>query len=438
MNEILIVIFLIFLTGLCNLFEIAFVSCRKSKLEEIAQKGNISARTVLNKLQRPERFISEIQIVITGISLISGAIGGIALASHFTEFLYGIGFRSEYLTTISLVIVIAAIAYFSLVAGEIVPKTIALNNPEKMAIALIPFMRIISVVVAPLAWFLSLSTRFIISFFQIKKNTDPPVTEEELRIIIRQGSEHGVLEEQESEIIQDVLTFADKTAYSLMTPNKDVVWLDLEQPAEELLQEVTNSPFSRFLVCDGSIDEVRGIVYVKDMLNQIQKLGKLKLEEIMTPPFFIPETMKAIKLLEDFKKRKIKMGIVVNEYGETHGIVTIQDISDSVLGDIPDIFQDHQPQISKREDGSILVDGDFQFDEVLEYLEIKMSDEFKEIKQNITTVGGFIMYMLDKVPTEGDHVHFENYRFEVIDMDANRVDKILIMKENVLHNLSEE
>jgi putative hemolysin len=430
MNVILVIIFLIFLTGLCNLFEIAFVSCRSSKLEELAQKGNVSARIILNKLQKPERFISEIQIVITGISLISGAIGGVALAKHFAEFLYSIGFSGEFLPSISMVIVIAVIAYFSLVAGEIVPKTIALNNPEKMAITLIPFMRIVSAVVAPLAWFLSLSTKFIIKFFQIKKNPDPPVSEEELRIIIKQGSEHGVLEKQESEIIQDVLTFSDKTAYSLMTPNKDVVWLDLEQPAEELLQEVINSPFSRFPVCDGSIDEVKGIAYVKDMLKQIQKQGKLKLEEIMTPPFFIPETMKAIKLLEDFKKRKIKMGIVVNEYGETHGIVTIQDISDNVLGDIPDILQDHQPQISKREDGSVLVDGDFQFDEVMEYLEIKVSDDFKEIKQNISTVGGFIMYMLDKVPAKGDHIRFENYRFEVTDMDANRVDRILIVKEN--------
>lgn len=430
MNEIVIIIFLIFLNGLCNLFEIALVSCRKSKLEEIADKGNASAKLVLHRLQKPERFISEIQIVITGISLISGAIGGIAIASQFTTFLYSLGFTGQYLETISMIIVISAIAYFSLVVGEIVPKTIALSNPEKLAVRLIPIMRIILFVVTPLAWFLSLSTQIIIRLFNIKKNTDPPVTEAELRIIIRQGSEHGVLEEQESEIIQDVLTFADKSAYSLMTPNKDVIWLDINQPVEEIMQEVISSPFSRFPVCNESIDEVVGIVYVKDILKQIQKQEKLNLKEIMTPPFFIPETMKAIKLLDDFKKRKMKMGVVVNEYGETHGIVTIQDISDNVLGDIPDNLQDNQPQIFKREDGSILVDGDFQFDEVLEFLEIKMSDEFKEIKQNITTVGGFLMYMLDKVPTEGDHIHFENYRFEVIDMDANRVDKILIVKEN--------
>ena len=429
MNEVFIIILLIFLNGLCNLFEIAFVSCRKSKLEEFAQKGNASARLVLYRLQKPERFISEIQIVITGISLISGAIGGIAIASQFTDFLISLGITNEYLPSISMIFVIAIIAYFSLVVGEIVPKTIALNNPEKIAVSLIPLMRLVLIIVSPLAWFLSLSSQFILKLFQIKKNTDPPVTEEELRIIIRQGSEHGVLEEQESEIIQDVLTFADKTSYSLMTPNKDVVWLDLNLSPEELLHKVIDSHFSRFPVCDGSIDEVKGIVYVKDILKQVQKQEKLSLSAIMTPPFFIPETMGAIKLLEDFKKRKIKMGIVVNEYGETHGIVTIQDISDSVIGDIPDNLQDHQSQILKREDGSILVDGDFQFDEVLEYLEIKMSDEFKEIKQNITTVGGFIMYMLDKVPAEGDHVHFENFRFEVIDMDANRVDKILITKE---------
>jgi putative hemolysin len=398
-------------------------------LEEIAENGNASALKILKRLQKPERFISEIQIVITGISLISGAIGGIAIASRFSIFLYSLGFTGEYLETISMIVVISAIAYFSLVVGEIVPKTIALSNPEKLAVRLIPVMRIILFVVTPLAWFLSLSTQIIIRLFNIKKNTDPPVTEAELRIIIRQGSEHGVLEEQESEIIQDVLSFTDKTAYSLMTPNKDVIWLDINQPEDELMQEVIGSPFSRFPVCNESIDEVIGIVYVKDILKQVQKQEKLNLLEIMTKPFFVPETMKAIKLLDDFKKRKMKMGVVVNEYGETHGIVTIQDISDNVLGDIPDNLQDNQPQIMKREDGSILVDGDFQFDEVLEFLDIKMSDEFKEIKQNITTVGGFLMYMLDKVPAEGDHIHFENFRFEVIDMDANRVDKILIVKE---------
>ena len=429
MTEILIISFLIILNGLFNMYEIAFVSSRKSKLEEKANKGNLSAKLTLIKMKRPERFLSEIQIGITSISIISGAFGGIAISKHFNEFLFSLGYVSEYTATISMITVITAITYFSLIIGELVPKTIALNNPEKITLALTPFMRVVAAIVSPIAWFLSISTKLIIKLFGVKRNNDPPMSEEELKILIRQGSEFGVLEEQESEIIHDVFSFSDKTAYAMMTPNKDVVWLDINLSNEELIQTVLNSPFSRFPVCNDTIDEVIGIIHVKDILKQTSKCEKLNLREIMSTPFFIPETVKAIKLLDDFKKRQIKMGIVVNEYGETHGIITAQDISDNVLGDFPDITQDHQPQLATREDGSLLVDGDYQLDELMEFLEISVSDDFKEIKQNITTVGGFIMYMLDKVPTEGDHVHFEDHRFEVVDMDANRVDKVLVTKE---------
>ena len=214
----------------------------------------------------------------------------------------------------------------------------------------------------------------------------------------------------------------------MMTPNKDVIWLDINLSSVELMNTIVNSPFSRFPVCKGTIDEIVGVVYAKDILRQSSRCEILNLNDIMTPPFFIPETVKAIRLLEDFKKHQIKLGIVVNEYGETHGIITAQDISDNVLGDFPDITQDIQPQMTTREDGSLLVDGDFQFDEIMEYLKIIVADNYKEIKQNITTVGGFIMYMLNKVPAVGDHIHFENYRFEVMDMDGNRVDKVLIVK----------
>ena len=429
MNEILIVAFLIILNGIFNMYEIAFVSSRKTKLEEKANRGNLSAVLALKKMKKPERFLSEIQIGITSISITSGAFGGIRIARHLTEIFYQAGYHSQYTQTFSMIIVIGAITYFSLIIGELVPKTIALNNPEKITLALTPFMRIISSIVSPVAWFLSISTKFIIKISRIKKNTDPPVTEEELKILIKQGSEHGVLEEQESEIIHDVFTFADKTAYSMMTPNKDVVWLDINETNEEILQAIINSPFSRFPVCNETIDKVVGIVYVKDILKQTNNCQKLDVRTIMTKPFFIPETVKAIKLLENFKKKKVKMGVVVNEYGETHGIITTQDISDNVLGDFPDTTQDHQPQLTTRDDGSLLVDGDYQFDEVMEFLEISEPDDFKEIKQNISTVGGFIMYLLNKVPVAGDYIYFEGYRLEVVDMDANRVDKVLISKK---------
>lgn len=429
MDEIIIIALLILLNGLFNMYEIAFFSSRKSKLEEKAGKGNLSARQALNKLNKPERFLSEIQTSITTLSIISGAYSGIALSRHFAVYLHHLGYAAPYVETVALIIVIGMVTYFSLIFGELVPKTIALNNPEKLTLALTPFMSVVAAIVSPVAWFLSISTRFILKVFGIKKNSDPPVTEEELKILIKQGSEHGVLEEQESEIIHDVFSFADKTAYAMMTPNKDVVWLDINLESDELMKTIVSSPFSRIPVCNGSIDKVVGIVYAKDILRQCSSGVKLNLIDIMTPPFFIPETVKAIRLLDDFKKKQIKLGIVVNEYGETHGIITAQDIADNVLGDFPDVAQDIQPQLTMRDDGSFLVDGDFQFDEMMEHLEIEVPDDFKEIRQNITTIGGFIMYMLNKVPAVGEHIYFEGYRFEVMDMDGNRVDKVLIAKE---------
>ena len=292
MNEIIIIALLIILNGVFNMYEIAFVSSRKSKLEEKANKGNKAARQALNKLKNPVLFLSEIQVGVTTISIVSGAFGGIAVARHFTEFLHHAGYISNYIETVSIIIVIAAITYFTLIIGELVPKTIALNNPEKITLALTPFMRVVAAIVSPIAWFLSISTRFILKIFGIKKHVDSPVTEEELKILIKQGSEHGVLEEQESEIINDVFSFADKTAYAMMTPNKDVVWLDINLGSDELMKTVVNSPFSRFPVCNGSIDEVVGIVYAKDILKQSSQCMKLDIVNIMTPPFFIPETVK--------------------------------------------------------------------------------------------------------------------------------------------------
>ena len=428
MNEILIIAFLIILNGIFVMYEIAFVTSRKSKLEEEANKGNLSARLALNKMKKPERFLSEIQIGVTLISIVSGAYAGLKMASQFSAFLFEIGFVSKYTETISIVFIIGTITYFSLVIGELVPKTIALNNPEKITLRLTPFMRFISFIVSPVSWFLSVSTKFFLKIFRIKKNTESPVTEEELKILIKKGSEHGILEEQESEIIHDVFTFADKTAYSMMTPNKDVIWIDINESKEEMMSTIINSPFSRFPVCNETMDEVIGIVHVRDILKQISNSQKLDIRAIMSTPHFIPKTTKAIKLLDDFKGKQIKMGIVLNEYGETHGIITAQDISDNVLGDFPDKSQD-QPQLINREDGSLLVDGDYMLDELIEYLQISEPIHFNEIKQNVSTLGGFMMYMLDKIPVAGDHLIFENYRFEVVDMDANRVDKVLVSKK---------
>lgn len=412
-----------------SMFEIAFVSSRKSRLEEKASKGNTSAKSILKQLEQPERTLSVVQMAMTLASIVSGAYGGIAIAGHVISILPNTEWWIEYGYTIAVITVIIGISYLTLVLGELVPKTLAMNNPEKIAISLNPYIRVIAILFFPFVWFLSISTKLFIRIFRIKTNSDPPVTEAELRFMISKGTEHGVLEEQESEIIHDVMDFADKSAYSMMTPNKDLVWLNVNDDEKEILQTVINAPYSVFPVCNESIDKVIGIVDVKDIFRQLNQQTALNLKAIMTVPYFIPETVMAMQLLDDFKRERIKMGIVVNEYGETHGVVTIQDIIDDVLGDFPDKTQDHQPHFIEREDGSLLFDGDYQLDDLLDYLHLDgENEEVKEIKQNVSTLGGFIMYILKKVPTEGEHIIFDNYRFEVLDMDGNRVDKLLINK----------
>jgi putative hemolysin len=422
---ILILFFLLILNGLFAMFELAVVSSRKSHLQEKAGQGNRSASFILSLQEDTEKFLSTVQVGMTIMSILTGAVSGLTFGTDLSPFFITLGFSEHLAGAVSLVLIVGLITYISLVFGEILPKTIALGNPEKVAISLSPFIRGFSYVIYPLVWFLSLSTRLFTKILHINKSIKPPVTEEELQILIRQGSEHGVIDEKESDIIKEVFRFGDKTAYSLMTSSMDIVFLDIHMTEEEILDAIFRNTFSRFPVCDRTIDNVIGIISVKDILYAIAVKKTFDLKEMISSPLYIPETMDAIKVLELFREKKVHIGIVVNEFGATEGLITLHDISENILGDFPAMLDTTQPEVFRREDGSFLVDGSLKIGDLQDLLKSRiLGSEFEA--ENITTLGGLAMVVLNRVPSAGDRFTISGYDFEIMDMDGNRVDKVLV------------
>jgi putative hemolysin len=421
----LFLLFLLLLNGILAMFELAVVSSRKTHLEEKASKGSKGALFVLDLQNDPAKFLSTTQIGITIIGILTGAVSGLTVGSDLSPLFQLIGFSAHLANAVSIILIVGVITYISLIFGEILPKTIALGNPEKIAVYLSPAIRFFSLMTYPLIAVLSISTKLISGVFKLKENNKPPVTEEELQIMIKQGSEHGVIDKKESDIIKEVFRFGDKTAYSLMTSSMDIVFLEITQTEEQIIDTIFKSSFSRFPVCDKTIDNVVGIISVKDILFSLSVKKKFNLMDMISKPLYIPETMPAIKVLELFREMKVHIGIVVNEFGATEGLITLHDISENILGDLPALFDQTQPEIFKRDDGSYLVDGSLKIEDLQDLLNSKiLGNEFES--ENITTLGGLAMAVLNRVPSVGDIFMMANYHFEIIDMDGHRVDKVLV------------
>jgi putative hemolysin len=422
MKEIVVISFLLMLNGLFAMYEIALVSSRKSRLEEKAKFGNTGAKTALRLLGEPEKILSAIQVGITLVGIISGAYGGLAFTEDVVPIFAGISSLAPYAHTLAVVLVVGLITYFSLIIGELVPKTIALNNPEAIAIFLSPLMGIIGKVTYPVVWFLSISTKIVIKLFRIKDKKEVPITEEELRILLKQGSEHGVIEKEESDIINEVIRFGDKRAGTIMTHRLDVIWIDINENVSEIISMVQNAPFSRLPVCDKSIEDVKGIIAVKDILASFINSGSIDFAAIIHEPVFIPEQLPAIKVLELFRETRNHFGIVVNEYGSMEGIITLHDVTENIMGDLPAIEDNNEPEVFRRDDGSFLIDGSMLLEDVEDLLELTSLYERGEEEVNVNTIGGLAMYKLNRIPKTGDKFTIKERVFEIVDMDGNRVD----------------
>ena len=424
--ELLVVALLLIINGIFAMYEIALISARRSSLEEEAKFGRLGAKTALALLAEPEKVLSAIQVGITLIGIVSGAYAGLALAEDVAPLLKNVGWLAPYAHTLSVVIVVGIITYLSLIVGELVPKTIALNHAEPIAIFLSPAMKVFSSVTYPVVWILSISTKLVLKLFGVQNRIEAPVTEEELRMFLKKGSEHGVIEKEESDMINEVIRFGDKRASALMTPRVDVTWLDIHQPPDEILSESLNSPFPRLLVCEDEVDHVKGVVNVKDILAYYIKHQTLRLEEILLEPLYIAEQAPALKVLEMFRLTKKHFGIVINEYGSMEGIITLHDLTENIMGDLPALGDLDEPEAFQREDGSYLMDGSMKVEDVEDILKVHSLFEEEDERPDVNTLGGLAMYQLNRIPKIGDKFAASGYLFEIVDMDGNRVDKLLV------------
>jgi putative hemolysin len=426
--ELLIITLLLLINGVFAMFEIALVSSRKSRLEEEAGFGSIGARTALNLLKEPEKILSAIQVGITLIGIIAGAYGGLALAEDIAPWFRNIPSLALYADTLAVTLVVSFITYLSLIIGELVPKTIALNNPEMIASFLSPVMKIVGASTYPVVWFLSVSTKIVLKVIGIRPKKEVPVTEEELRILLKQGSELGVIEKEESQIISEVIRFGDKRASMIMVHRFDVEWIDITKTTEEIITNALKSTFSRMPACEGTVENITGVVVVKDLLANSIKNDTFSVEDIISEPLFIPEQLPALKVLELFRTTKNHFGIVINEYGSMEGIITLHDVVENIMGDLPAIEDKSEPEFFQRPDGSYLVDGSMSIEDLKDLLHVRTLTEEDDEESGINTVGGLAMHKLDHVPGVGNKFVLKGYQFEIIDMDGHRVDKLLISK----------
>jgi len=424
--EILVITLLLLMNGIFAMYEIALVSARRSSLEEEAKSGRLGAKTALTLLAEPEKVLSAIQVGITLIGIASGAFAGLALAEDVAPLLKSVGWLAPHAHALSIVIVVGVITYLSLIIGELVPKTIALNNAETIAIFLSPAMKIFGLVTYPVVWILSISTKVVLKLFGVHNRNEALVTEEELRMFLKKGSEHGAIEKEESDIINEVIRFGDKRAGALMVPRVDVVWIDIHQPNDEILSELLSSPYPRMPICEDEIDNIKGVVNVKEVLAYYIQHQTLHLEKLLFDPLYIPEQAPALKVLEMFRKTKKHFGVVINEYGSMEGIITLHDLTENIMGDLPAPGDIDGPEVFQREDGSYLMDGSIKVEDVEDLLNVPSFFGKDEERPDVNTLGGLAMYRLNRIPSIGDKFSAEGYLFEIVDMDGNRVDKVLV------------
>lgn len=422
--EIIVLAVLTLMNGFFALSEIALVSVKRQRIERQQQLGDRRAKMVLDLLRNPEQFLSSVQVGITLIGVVSGAYGGATLADDFQPLLARIPILEPYSETLAFVIIVGIITYFSIVVGELIPKTIALSNSEKVALTVAPIIRIFSNITLPLVRFFSGSTNLIIRLLNIKDADEERMTEEELQYLILVAGKQGVLEKQESEVYQNLFQFADQQAKTLKTYRTDVIWLDTNDSLEENARIIRQTGHSKFPVCEGIVDKVKGVITAKDFWEH-QDHPDFTLESIMREPLFIPENMYAFDILQYFKRQKQYLGLVVDEYGSFEGVITLHDLTEAIVGDLPDRDTTDEPELLQREDHSFLVNGSI----LVQDLNHKLGTNLIPRKPNsYSTLAGFIIHHLNRIPKTGFKFQYADYQFDIIDLDGSRIDKIILTK----------
>ena len=405
--------------------EVALISARKVRLQGLAKQGNWRAKIALRLASDPQRFLPTVQIGMTGVSIIAGAYGGTEVAGHLSQQLAQVPWLGKYAAVFGFVITVTITTLLTLVFGELVPKTIGISRPERIAVVLAPLMQMLYYITYPFVWLLGVSTRFVLRLIRFTQRDEPPVTEDELKHLIEQGRQYGVLEKQESDMMRSIFRTADQNVSSLMTHRTDVVWIDADATEEDILKIIRGNIHTAFPVCNKSLDQVMGMVWTKDILLHLTTEEKLNLRSLIKQPLFVPESMPALELLENFRSSGNHVSLVLNEYGSLEGIVTLHDVVEAIFGDIPMKEQSRDERI-QRADGSWLIDGMMQMPRWSDV--IGLHDFADQDIGSYNTLGGFVMHQLGKVPKTGEQFQFRDYLFEVMDMDGMRVDKVLVKK----------
>ncbi len=418
--ELLIIFLLILLNGVFSMSEIALISSRKSRLETAAKKGSKTAKTALDLANSPNKFLSAVQIGITLIGILTGIYSGNKITEDVELFISRFEAIKPYAHSVAVGIVVVVLTFFSLVLGELLPKRIGLNHPESIAKAMAMPMKIISIITAPFIWLLTTSTEFLLDILQIKPTADGKVTEEEIKAIIKEGTEVGEVQEIEQDIVERVFHIGDRKVNSLMTHRSSMVYLSMDDTLEEIKSKVLDELHSVYPVCEENLDEVVGVVFLKDLFANFEK-GNFNLRSIAKEPSYFIEHTSAYKALENFKKTKVHYAFITDEYGVFQGIITLNDILEALVGDAAD-FDDDEYQLIANEDGSWLVDGQYSLHDFLTYFDL---DE-RTTDYEVTTVSGFIITELGAIPKEGDKLIWNKLEFEAQKMDGVKIDKVLI------------
>ncbi len=418
-SEVIIVLILILINGVFSMAEMALISSRKTRLEMLAKHGDAKAKLALKQADNPTKFLSTVQIGITVIGILTGIFSGESIADGLELYLSSIPLLDPYSHSLSVAILVVIITYFSLVLGELVPKQIALSNAEKISSYLALPMDWVSKITSPFIWLLTKSGNTLIKVLNIKKSSDSLVTEEEIKALVEEGIQAGTIDEVEQDIVDRVFHLGDRQVASLMSQRNELVWLNVEDSNEINFNKIKEHKHSAYPVCEGNLDQVLGIVYVKDILHEMIDQQEINFKNLSKTILFFPESIKAYKALDRFKESKIHYGLVVDEFGSAQGIITINDILDAIVGNISDEFD---YEITKREDGSYLIDAQLPFMDFLKHFDIY----HKEENIDFHTLGGLLIYLAKRIPKTGDLFTWNNYKFEIVDMDGNRIDKVLV------------
>ncbi len=433
MTDILIVLVLMVVNGLFVMSEIALVSARKSRLEALANKGDNKAKVALSLSENPEVFLSAAQIGITLIAILTGYYSAERFTQLLQPYIERIEIFKPYAGTISTVLIVVMVTFLSILIGELFPKRIGMIYAETIARGVAKPMRFFANATHPIVWILTRITNFFFRLFNVRPTKDSSVTEEEIKAIISEGTEQGTIQEAEQEIIERVFHLGDRNITSLMTHRSDIIWFDINDNEQSIKEKIIREPHSAYPICDGLVDNIKGMVSIKDLYVSDDLI---LFKDIMKPPMFVPENNSAYQVIEKFKESQIHSCFIVDEYGSLLGMITLNDILEAIVGDIPQTdMQDYE--ILQREDGSYLVDAQIPFYDFL--TRFAKTEWMNEGEQDFDTMAGFILHQLERIPKIGDKLEWRGFSFEVIDMDAQRIDKVLVsLSETIKSEMEEE